>query len=88
MLKVNGQVIAYLHESLTPELATILGSSVGDCNIQQATEAFVLLLALRTWHHQWFYERCFLHVRSDYITALSLLLRLRGAGAGTTRIAR
>ena len=46
-----------------------------------------MLIALRTWAPRWCGRRFSLRVRSDSVSALSMLLKCRSAGEGTNLIA-
>ena len=60
------------------------GSNTG----QQAFEGLAILAALRLWSSVWSKRRCTLSVRSDSVSALTLLLRFKTVGDGPAVIAR
>ena len=64
------------------------GFSRGDAAGQQTWEALIGLVALRAWKQFWFRSGVKLRVRSDNMSALTLLLSLRVRGSGLNLIAR
>ena len=66
----------------------MLGQQIGKCDSQQTFEALAVLVALRTWVPHWIGTRSRLTVRSDSVSALVLVLKLKAAGRGPNLIAR
>ena len=68
--------------------AKALDLTIGASASQQATEALAALLALRTWHSRWKEQGVYLRIKSDSISALIMVLRLKTSGRATSVIAR
>ena len=59
-----------------------------DSKVQQALEAFCMLLALRTWHSQWSLVRSALTVKGDNMAALTMVIKLQPRSPTLSIIAR
>ena len=59
-----------------------------DSRVQQALEAFCMLLALRSWHDQWSLFRSALTVKGDSIAALTTVIKLQPKSSTLAIIAR
>ena len=84
----GGQPVAYLADAVTTEDSQILGFEFGPSKSQQATEALCILVCLRHWKKLWATLRSSLVVKSDSVTALTLVLYARARGHTTATIAR
>lgn len=77
ILTVQGQAIAYYHDQLTSQDVNILQIEVGSSKCQQVVEALATLVALRLWKTYWHRQGIQLQMRSDSVSTLSLLAKLR-----------
>ena len=66
----------------------ILQHKVGSANGQQAFEALAILVMLRTWAPRWKGRRVKLAVKSDSVSALTVLLKFKTIGEAPGVIAR
>ena len=85
---VDSVVTSFFAEEITKKEAEILRVPLGDSAAQQAFEAFAALIALRLWSPLWKGERMTLSIKSDSVSALSLVLNLRTSGFGCNLVAR
>ena len=87
---VGNDIVSWFAGEISAAEAKILSMKLGDSSCQQTAEALAALVALRTWQRLWRERRVALRVRSDSISALVLVLKLKTAtfSAGTTIIAR
>jgi len=88
VLVVQGVAKAFFGVALTVEDEVQLDIKIGEAACQQVVEALCILVALRTWADAWKLSRCVFGVRSDSVSALSLLLFCRAKGPTVGRIAR
>ena len=84
----NGFVQRYFAEEITQDIADYLEVTIGSAESQQALEAFAILVALRLWSKYWRGRRVTLSIRSDSISALILMLRMKTSGKGAAKVAR
>ena len=75
-------------DAITASDADILGFEYESSKSQQAAEALCILVCLRLWKDLWQTRRSSLVVRSDSVTALTLVLYARAKGPTTSIIAR
>jgi hypothetical protein len=87
-LTENGTIVSWFSSSLSVAEQEILGITLGDCAAQQTVEALAALVALRTWHPRWAMRRPTIRVRSDSISALTIVLKLKTKGKGPGIVAR
>ena len=87
-LAKHGAIVEYFHSSVSIEEASVLGQQIGKCESQQTFEALAVLVALRTWAAHWIGTRSRLRIRSDSVSALVMLLKLKVSGKGPNLIAR
>eukprot|EP00435_Cladocopium_sp_Y103_P030056 s3225_g7.t1 len=76
-LMVNNTVIAYFSSAITQQDESILGLKIGDAAGQQVLEALAVLVALRLWQKYWRKPGVSLRIRSDNVSTLTLLVKLR-----------
>ena len=88
ILIINGIIREYFHSRLTKHDSKILGHAIGSCEGQQAFEALVMLVALRLWAPVWKDKRVLLAVRSDSVSALTILLKFKSSGDAPSIVAR
>ena len=81
-LMIDQQVVSWYSSE------TFLGLRIGDHKTQQTAECLNLLVALRNWKEHWTTERVCLEVRADNITALTMVLTLKGSSPAVNQIAR
>ena len=84
----EGTVEEYFISGITSTDEEILSRQRGGSEGQQTWEALASLVALRHWSPRWKGKRVTLRVRSDSITALTMVLKLKAKGAGTSIISR
>ena len=87
-LVIGGVIREYFHQLVTPEDAKILKCELGSHTAQQSLESFGVLVAMRVWTNAWFNKRVLLTVRSDSVSALTTLFKLRSRGEGSLITAR
>ena len=88
-LVVNGVVKGDAFDDVTQQDEERLGIAThGSSEGQQVTEALTVLAALRLWKPWWANRRVNLEVRSDSVSALIMLIKLKTSGAGTSLIVR
>ena len=87
-LQENEEITEYFRDDLTEEDAAMFNRPLGAAEGQQTWEALALLVALRLWSHKWQNRRIFLRVKSDSISALTMVLKMQARGAGPAIISR
>ena len=86
---LQGQsVISWFACPISAEEASVLGMEIGSSAGQQVAEALAALVALRAWHCHWKERQVTVRIRSDSVSALVLVLKLKTSGRGTSIIAR
>ena len=83
---IDGIIIGYFMDSVNPDDLTRLGVVDAEKG-QQCWEALSILVALRIWHQLWAEGRLTLAVKSDNMTALTLVNTLKAKGGGLRIIA-
>ena len=76
-LMVNNTALAYYSSPVDSFDEKILRLSIGDAAGQQVLEALAVLVALRLWRHYWARVGVSLRIRSDSVSTLTLLVKLR-----------
>ena len=66
----------------------VLGKVGGTSEGQQVWAALALLASLRLWSPYWASQRSTVRVKSDSVSALILMMKLKTTGEGTSLIAR
>ena len=87
-LRINGVIVEFAFGLLSTDDEKILMTKAGGSEGQQVWEALAVLAALRLWAPYWKEVRSTLMVRSDSVSALILLMKMKTSGAGTGVIAR
>jgi len=87
ILVLHGRPVSYFGDALTENDEGQLQIKRGESAAQQAVEALCVLVALRAWSPHWQSSRSALAVRSDSVTALTMLLFCRATGS-VARVAR
>ena len=89
-LAMNNTPVAYFSDELSQFDLELAGAELGSPDGQQVWEALALLVALRLWRSYWIKRGVELHLGSDSVSALSLLIKLRAKpkAKGLGRIAR
>ena len=87
-LQINGVISEYAFGPVTSDDEAILGIKAGGSEGQQCWEALVVLAALRLWSSMWRERRITLEVKGDSVTALTMLIKMKADGWGTSVIAR
>ena len=85
---VNGHIVSWFSEPLTETDLWFLNREHGSHQGQQAFQAFVILVAIRTWQPLFHHRRAALTVRSDNRGALACLASLKGSGDALTLVAK
>ena len=88
ILKINSVVVSWYGSALTEHDSRISKHKLGDANGQQTWESLNVLVALRTWKEHWMGVKAVLEVRSDNVTALTLLCKLKGSSPSLNIVAR
>ena len=76
-LAVNGTITHYFASQLTNEDAKKFSCPLENADGQQVWEALAVLVAIDLWASHWKDKRVVLKVRSDNVTALTLLVKKR-----------
>ena len=87
-LMIDDIIVSWYATALSNHDEKLLNVQFGDEKQQQVAESLNLLVALRTWKQHWCLERVQLEVRADNMTALNLILRLKGSTPQLNQIAR
>jgi len=87
-LTEDGSIVSWFSSSLSAAERAALGISLGDCAAQQTVEALAALVALRSWSKRWLGLQPTIRVRSDSVSALTIVLKLKTKGKGPGIIAR
>lgn len=90
ILTLGQQTVAYFASALTTEDEELLKIEIGSSASQQVAEALAMLVALRIWQSYWQKRGITLQVRSDSVSTLTMLakLRVRHSSHGLGIIAR
>jgi hypothetical protein len=87
-LSIGQEIVAWFAAPLGDEELEALELTRGSCEAQQALEALAALVALRAWAEYWRSTRVLLRIRSDSVSALILVLKLKTTGKAAVVIAR
>ena len=87
-LMVNGVITEYFHQAISQSDAGLMNIPLGSSDAHQGCEAFALLVALRLWKCYWHNKRITLTVRSDSVSGLTVVLKLKSSGEAPSLIAR
>ena len=87
-LTEDGKIVSWFASALSGAELVALGISLGDCAAQQTVEALAALVALRSWSSRWLGLQPTIRVRSDSISALTIVLKLKTKGKGPGIVAR
>ena len=87
-LAVNGVITQYFTSALTQEDSDKFGLPLGEACGQQVWEALAILVAVVLWTHIWKQERIVPKVKSDNVTALTLLIKMHTSSSTLAVIAR
>ena len=87
-LIINGVIKEYAFGPLTKRDEDILRVKRGGSEGQQAWEGLAILAALRLWSWVWRDRRISLAVRSDSVSALMMLIKMKADGFGVGIISR
>jgi hypothetical protein len=85
---IGNKISHWFASAISNAEAKVLSMVIGEAAGQQTAEALAALVALRTWHCLWKERPLTLRVRSDSISALVLVLKLKTSGIGSTVVAR
>ena len=87
-LAINGTITQYFSSALSAFDTTKFGIQIGDTNGQQLWEALAVLVVVDLWSAHWHQQRIVLKVRSDNVTALTLLTKMRPPSPSIAVVAR
>jgi hypothetical protein len=85
---IDGIAVEYFTAQLDEHDCSIFQQKIGDPAGQQAWEALAIVVSLRMWVKYWRRSRVTLEVRSDNITALTMLTSFKGSGHSMSILAR
>ena len=85
---MDGRIKEYFACAVTPEDVAMYGLDTGTSEGQQVWECLAVLIAIDLWSNQWTDARINLQVRSDNVTALTLLVKMRPGSPQIAIIAR
>ena len=74
---LNNTPLAYYHSPVDELDERLLRLTIGDAAGQQALEALSVLVALKLWRKYWARTGVSLRIRSDSVSTLTLLVKLR-----------
>ena len=87
-LQVDGRIKEYFGCAVTPDDVAMYGLATGTPDGQQVWECLAVLIALDLWSIQWTDARINLQIRSDNVTALTLLVKMRPGSPQIAIVAR
>jgi hypothetical protein len=87
-LQIDGRIKEYFACKVTEDDVAMFGLANGTPDGQQVWECLAVLIALDAWAHHWTDSRINLQVRSDNVTALTLLVKMRPGSPQIAIIAR
>ena len=87
-MQVNGKITDYFACKVSDEDLSMFGLCIGTADGQQVWECLAVLVALDLWTTRWTDARINLQVRSDNVTALTLLVKMRPGSPNIAIIAR
>jgi hypothetical protein len=87
-LRVDGRIKEYFACPVTSDDVSMFGIETGTPAGQQVWECLAVLVALDIWRKHWAEARINLQVRSDNVTALTLLMKMRPGSPQIAIIAR
>ena len=87
---IGGKIMAYFSSPITPDDENILKIKIGEAAAQQVAEALAILVALKLWCKVWRKHMIRLCMKSDSISAFTLIgkLRVKYQSVGMTLIGR
>ena len=88
VLVIDGVPVAWFAIPIQQQDVEVLGVQPGDCKGQQCWESLCCLIAVRIWRTRWASERLLLTVRTDNVTALTMLAKLKASSESLRIIAR
>ena len=87
-LLVGSRPVSWFATKFTAADESAVGLASGTSAFQQVGEALAILFGMRAWVDRWAGATPRLHVRSDSVTALSLLARMQTSSPHTAVVAR
>ena len=87
-LTVDGHYTHYFAVPITPADAKLYGVEIGTAAGQQIWECLAVLVAIDMWAAVWNQHRIILQIRSDNVTALTALVKMRPKTEGVGMIVR
>ena len=87
-MQVDGKITEYFACKVTDEDLAMFGLCIGTAEGQQVWECLAVLVALDLWSTRWTDARINLQVRSDNVTALTMLVKMRPGSPNIAIIAR
>jgi hypothetical protein len=87
-LTIGGQYVHYFAVPITAEDAKLYAVDIGSAAGQQVWECLAVLVAIDMWATHWQKHRIILQLRSDNVTALTALVKMRPKTEGIGIIVR
>ena len=87
-LSIDGVITQYFASPLTQVDSDKYGLPLADACGQQVWEALAILVAIDLWSDTWKQQRIVLKVKSDNVTALTLLTKMRTSSSTLAIVAR
>ena len=87
-LTIDGKIVAYFWDAISPEDQETLKVAAGDSRGQQCWECLAVLVAVKLWLPHWCTRRVRLAVRTDNMTTLAMARKLRAKGPGLTLLSQ
>lgn len=90
-IQVNGAVRPYISSTMSTTDCVDLGVDaklLGEADVQQVSESFAILVALRHWFELWRSKRVSLIIRSDNLAALQAVIKLQPKSQHLARTVR
>ena len=87
-LRVNGEIKEYAFDLITANDERVLKVKKMGSEGPQVWEALALLAVLRLWREHWQDKRVSLQVKSDSVSALILVVKMKTSGVGASILAR
>ncbi len=87
-LQVYGRLKFWFATKFTDVDARAVGLGFGTSSAQQVAEAFAILFGMRAWIAEWAGSAPRLQVRSDSVTALSMMARMQTSSPHVAVVAR
>ena len=88
VLYLDGVPVAWIANALDEHDCRRYNMNLGDCKGQQIWKFLSVPAALRAWFTYWSQSRFTMGFRGDNVTALTMVMKFKGSGAGVKSLAR